>query len=121
MKIFKVNGERVEGATHAQVVNLIRQGGDSLSLTVIIGLKNLIDLNFCSYYLYHQGKLHGWIQTMTNFMITLIGHQWTLKFPHIHIRRITVLFNFMFILMTSSSHFGEFFKINCDFQTNFTF
>jgi hypothetical protein len=34
-RILAVNGERVEGATHAQVVNLIRQGGDSLSLTLL--------------------------------------------------------------------------------------
>lgn len=33
-RIIEVNGNRVEGATHSQVVNLIRQGGDSLSLTV---------------------------------------------------------------------------------------
>ena len=29
-----MNDQRVEGATHAQVVSLIRQGGESLKLTV---------------------------------------------------------------------------------------
>lgn len=33
-RIIEVNSNRVEGATHSQVVNLIRQGGDSISLKV---------------------------------------------------------------------------------------
>ena len=36
MYAIQVNEQRVEGATHAQVVSLIRQGGESLSLTVSI-------------------------------------------------------------------------------------
>nr|CAB3266460.1 sorting nexin-27-like [Phallusia mammillata] len=34
-RILKVNGESVEGATHKQVVELIKAGGDSLTMTVI--------------------------------------------------------------------------------------
>jgi len=34
-RILAVNDERVEGATHAQVVSLIRQGGESLKLTLL--------------------------------------------------------------------------------------
>merc|ERR1711953_668287 len=34
-RIIEVNSNRVEGATHSQVVNLIRQGGDSLSLKIL--------------------------------------------------------------------------------------
>ena len=36
LTLIQVNEQRVEGATHAQVVSLIRQGGESLSLTVSI-------------------------------------------------------------------------------------
>ncbi|XP_034230063.1 sorting nexin-27 [Thrips palmi] len=34
-RILQVNGENVEGATHKQVVDLIKSGGDVLTLTVI--------------------------------------------------------------------------------------
>jgi len=34
-RILEVNGSSVEGATHKQVVDLIKSGGDSLTLTVI--------------------------------------------------------------------------------------
>merc|ERR1711953_272231 len=34
-RILAVNDQRVEGATHAQVVSLIRQGGESLKLTIL--------------------------------------------------------------------------------------
>lgn len=34
-RILEVNGRNVEGCTHRQVVELIKAGGDSLTLTVI--------------------------------------------------------------------------------------
>ncbi|ELU05983.1 hypothetical protein CAPTEDRAFT_130010 [Capitella teleta] len=34
-RILEVNGSNVEGSTHKQVVDLIRSGGDSLTLTVV--------------------------------------------------------------------------------------
>ena len=34
-RILEVNNVGVEGATHKQVVDLIKSGGDSLTLTVI--------------------------------------------------------------------------------------